>query len=59
MADMTYRLYQELADWWPLISPPEEYAEEAACLAELFGPAAIECGRCWISAAAEATSPRI
>jgi SAM-dependent methyltransferase len=24
------RLYDELARWWPLISPPEEYAEEAA-----------------------------
>ena len=28
-----YRLYQELADWWPLISPPGEYAAEAAYLA--------------------------
>jgi trans-aconitate methyltransferase len=25
-----YRLYQDLAAWWPLISPPEEYTEEAA-----------------------------
>src|SRR5262249_43347354 len=25
-----YRLYQDLAAWWPLISPPDEYAEEAA-----------------------------
>jgi SAM-dependent methyltransferase len=25
-----YRFYGELAGWWPLISPPEEYAEEAA-----------------------------
>jgi SAM-dependent methyltransferase len=25
-----YRLYQDLAAWWPLVSPPEEYAEEAA-----------------------------
>ena len=25
-----YELYHGLADWWPLISPPEEYAEEAA-----------------------------
>src|SRR5262245_43380133 len=23
------RLYTELADWWPLVSPPAEYAEEA------------------------------
>lgn len=25
-----YRFYRELAEWWPLISPPEEYAEETA-----------------------------
>ncbi len=25
-----YRFYGELAEWWPLVSPPEEYAEEAA-----------------------------
>lgn len=24
------RLYQELAEWWPLLSSPEEYSEEAA-----------------------------
>jgi SAM-dependent methyltransferase len=29
-AAMTERLYNELAEWWPLLSPPEEYAEEAA-----------------------------
>jgi SAM-dependent methyltransferase len=37
-----YRLYQELADWWPLISPPGEYAAEAAYLAEMFTTAAID-----------------
>jgi SAM-dependent methyltransferase len=26
----TPKLYRELAAWWPLMSPPEEYAEEAA-----------------------------
>ncbi len=26
----TYRFYGELAVWWPLISPPEEYGAEAA-----------------------------
>jgi SAM-dependent methyltransferase len=26
----TPALYDELAEWWPLLSPPEEYAEEAA-----------------------------
>ncbi len=27
-----YRLYQDLAGWWPLISPLEEYAADAAVL---------------------------
>jgi SAM-dependent methyltransferase len=38
-----YRLYQDLAGWWPLISPPEEYADEAGYLAGVFaaGPAAV------------------
>ena len=27
--------YDELASWWPLISPPEEYAEEASSFADL------------------------
>ena len=27
--DETPRLYRELAEWWPLLSAPEEYAEEA------------------------------
>ena len=26
---MTERLYHDIADWWPAISPPAEYAEEA------------------------------
>ena len=29
------RLYSDLASWWPLISPPEEYAGEAASAASL------------------------
>jgi SAM-dependent methyltransferase len=36
-----YRVYSDLAEWWPLISPPEEYAEEAAHLAAVFGTAEI------------------
>ena len=32
MTETRLRLYQELADWWPLLSPPEEYVEEAADL---------------------------
>jgi len=36
-----YRVYSDLAEWWPLISPPEDYAEEAAHLADVFDSAAI------------------
>ncbi len=32
-----YRLYHELAEWWPLISPPREYAEDAASIRAAFG----------------------
>ncbi len=31
----TYRFYGDLAPWWPLISPPEHYAEEAAFASSL------------------------
>jgi SAM-dependent methyltransferase len=31
------RLYHELASWWPLLSPPEEYEEEAAFFLDLLG----------------------
>jgi SAM-dependent methyltransferase len=30
------RLYAELAEWWPLLSAPEEYAEEAASFQAIF-----------------------
>jgi hypothetical protein len=30
MGDETSKLYGELASWWPLLSPPADYAEEAA-----------------------------
>jgi len=33
------KLYGELAAWWPLMSPPEEYVEEATALAPLLAPA--------------------
>jgi SAM-dependent methyltransferase len=36
-----YRIYGDLAEWWPVISPPEEYAAEALLLAEAFETAAI------------------
>ncbi|MDQ3642723.1 MAG: class I SAM-dependent methyltransferase [Actinomycetota bacterium] len=37
----TYRFYGDLAAWWPLISPPDEYVEEAAFAASLLGSASI------------------
>jgi SAM-dependent methyltransferase len=35
----SHRFYDDLAPWWPLISPPEDYAEEAAYVASLLGSA--------------------
>jgi SAM-dependent methyltransferase len=34
------KLYEELADWWPLVSAPADYAEEAAEYLRLFRAAA-------------------
>jgi trans-aconitate methyltransferase len=34
-----YRLYTDLAPWWPLISPPSQYAAEARYLAAAIGTA--------------------
>jgi SAM-dependent methyltransferase len=36
-----YRLYQDLAGWWPLISPPEQYADDAACVAAVLAAAQV------------------
>jgi SAM-dependent methyltransferase len=36
-----HRLYGELAEWWPLISPPAEYAQEAPFLAGLLRSASL------------------
>ena len=36
-----HRLYGDLAEWWPLISPPAEYADEAAWAAEVLRSASI------------------
>src|SRR5680860_38294 len=36
-----HRFYGDLAMWWPLISPPEEYTEEAAHAATVLNSAAI------------------
>ncbi len=33
-----HRLYGELAHWWPLLSPPSHYIEEAADLLSVLGP---------------------
>jgi trans-aconitate methyltransferase len=32
---VSHRFYGELAEWWPLISPPDDYIEEAAFVAQL------------------------
>ncbi len=40
-APIEYRFYGELAEWWPLISPPDEYAEEAEFVRTLLRSAAI------------------
>lgn len=36
-----YRLYSDLAGWWPLISPPAQYAADAAAIGTAFGSARI------------------
>jgi SAM-dependent methyltransferase len=36
-----YRLYSDLAQWWPLISPVEEYEQDAASLARVFESALV------------------
>jgi SAM-dependent methyltransferase len=38
-------LYDRLAPWWPLLSPPEEYAEEAALYRDLLAEAGALPGR--------------
>jgi SAM-dependent methyltransferase len=40
-AEGEYRLYRDLAQWWPLISPTEEYAGEAAYLAAVLKSAEV------------------
>ncbi|HLG54037.1 MAG TPA: class I SAM-dependent methyltransferase [Vicinamibacterales bacterium] len=37
MSTKTSRFYQELAEWWPLFSPPSHYVEEAADLLPRLG----------------------
>lgn len=37
---MTEQLYGDLADWWPVISPPSEYAEEATLYVDTIRAAA-------------------
>jgi SAM-dependent methyltransferase len=41
VADDEYSLYRELARWWPLISPPGEYADDAAIIGAVFDSAVI------------------
>lgn len=35
----SYSLYRELASWWPLISPPAEYSDDAAQIEAVFASA--------------------
>jgi SAM-dependent methyltransferase len=35
------KMYNELAPWWPLLSPPEEYAEEAAFFMQVLSKAGL------------------
>ena len=37
---MTERMYEDLAGWWPAISPPSEYAEEAMLYVDMIRDAA-------------------
>jgi len=37
----SYRLYEELASWWPLISPPVEYAADAELISAVFDSAGV------------------
>ncbi len=39
-----YRLYHELAQWWPVISPVEEYAEDSAIIRAALSTAAATVG---------------
>ncbi len=40
-ADGGHRFYGDLAPWWPLLSPPAEYEEEAAFAASVLRRAEI------------------
>jgi SAM-dependent methyltransferase len=35
----SYSLYRELASWWPLISPPDEYSDDASLIDAMFASA--------------------
>jgi len=35
------KLYTELAAWWPLLSPSEDYADEAAFFAQILAEAGL------------------
>jgi len=39
--DATPRLYRDLAEWYPLLTPPEDYAEEAGFYLRLFRDACV------------------
>jgi trans-aconitate methyltransferase len=41
MPDVRANFYDDLAEWWPLFSPPEHYGEEAIDLLQRLGPAVV------------------
>lgn len=41
---MHLKLYNELADWWPLLSPPEDYTEEAEYIWQVLSEAGLPAG---------------
>lgn len=43
-SDSRPRFYDELAEWWPLFSPPDDYAEEASDLLTRLAPAVSRSG---------------
>lgn len=54
------RMYDDLAEWWPWISAPEEYATEAEIIRAAFrDQLGADATRCWISVSAAAITSRI
>ncbi len=58
-AERGHRLYDDLAGWWPLLSPPDDYGEEAEALLDyLERCGAPDRAACWNWAPVAGASPR-